>query len=194
MLNFCFLDQRFYLLSLVTSVGFLSAAVCRHHRNAGVNPDYGVHVCLSRGVPAHVAAAAAVRHSKEKKDGGNVQAQCRGEEADRSSGTWKARAASAVAQRRAPHMIFVFVYKKRALILQTCGLHPFFPQYSAFAASRAAVCAGTLIHPVITWILSLLPAVSSHSLSFVTWTEVYDVFVFSYWVFIYWYISHVFHI
>lgn len=66
-------------------------------------------VCVGRAVSAHLgSAAASVPHQKEAKDGGNVQAQRRGEEADESGGARKTRAASTAAQRRTPHMIPCF--------------------------------------------------------------------------------------
>lgn len=58
-----------------------------HHGDADVDPTHSVGVCLHRAVPAQPDfAAAAVCHQEEKKDGGDIQAQCRGEEADGSSG------------------------------------------------------------------------------------------------------------
>lgn len=79
-----------------------------HHGDAGVHPTYSVSVCVHRAVPAQlVSAAAAVCHQEEKKDGGNLQAQCRGEKADGIGGTWKTWLASTDAQRRTPHMMHV---------------------------------------------------------------------------------------
>lgn len=57
------------------------------HGDGGVNTAVSVSARLHRVVPAQLdSAAAAVCHQEEKKDGGNVQAQCRGEETDGSSG------------------------------------------------------------------------------------------------------------
>lgn len=66
-------------------------------------------VCVGRAVSARLgSAAASVPHQKEAKDGGNVQAQRRGEEADQSGGARKTRAAATAAQRRTPDMISCF--------------------------------------------------------------------------------------
>lgn len=51
------------------------------------------------------SAAASVPHQKEAKDGGNVQAQRGGKEADGSGGARKTPSSSTAAQRRTPHMI-----------------------------------------------------------------------------------------
>lgn len=60
-------------------------AVC-HHGDAGIIPTYSFSVRVHCAVTAQLgSAAAAVCHQEETEDGGNVQAQCRGEEADRSS-------------------------------------------------------------------------------------------------------------
>lgn len=85
-----------------------SPAVC-HHGDSGADPTYSVRVCVRRTVSAQLgAAAAAVRHQEEKKDGGDIQAQRRGDETDESRGIWKAWPASTVAQRRAPHIMNVW--------------------------------------------------------------------------------------
>lgn len=48
-------------------------------RNAGVDPTCNVGVCFQLVFPAHLGpAASAMRHTEEKEDGGQVQAQCRG--------------------------------------------------------------------------------------------------------------------
>lgn len=84
-----------------------SPAVC-NHGDAGGNPTYSVSVCVHRAVPAQLgSAAAAVCHQEEKKDGGNVQAQRRGEETDGDRRIGKTWPASPAAQRRTPHMMNV---------------------------------------------------------------------------------------
>lgn len=80
--------------------------VACYHGDAGVDLADVASVCIGRAVSAHLgSAAASVPHQKEAKDGGNIQAQRRGEEADESGGGRKARAAPTAAQRRTPHMI-----------------------------------------------------------------------------------------
>lgn len=82
----------------------LFPAVC-HYGDTGVNP-YGHGVGAHSAVTAQLGpAAAAVCHQEETKTGGNVQAQCRGEETDGSSRIRKTWTASTAAQRRAPYMM-----------------------------------------------------------------------------------------
>lgn len=83
-----------------------SSPVACYHGDAGVDPTYVASICVGRAVAARLgAAAASVPHQKEAKDGGDVQAQRRGEEADGGSGARKTRSASTAAQRGTPHMI-----------------------------------------------------------------------------------------
>lgn len=83
--------------------------VACYHGDAGVDLADVASACVGRAVSAHLgSAAASVPHQKEAKDGGNVQAQRGGEEADESGGARKTRAAATTAQRRTPHMIPCF--------------------------------------------------------------------------------------
>lgn len=80
--------------------------VARYHGDAGVDLAYVASVGVSPAVAAQPGSgAAAVPHQKEAKDGGNIQAQRGGEEADGSGGVGKTRSASAATQGRTPHMI-----------------------------------------------------------------------------------------
>ena len=72
---------------MVTQVGdpppLTASPACGHH---GVAGTVGVGVGVCRAVAAQPDSTAAnVPHQEEAKDGGNIQAQCRGEEADRRS-------------------------------------------------------------------------------------------------------------
>lgn len=88
----------------LTRVPF-SSPVAWYHGDAGVDLAYVASVGVSSAVAAQLGSAAdSVPHQKEAKDGGNVQAQCGGEEADGSSGVRKTPSASTAAQRRTPHM------------------------------------------------------------------------------------------
>lgn len=57
------------------------------HGHGGVDLTHGVSVCLHRAVPAQLDYAVdTLRHSEKKKHGGNIQAQCGGEETVKVSG------------------------------------------------------------------------------------------------------------
>ena len=86
----------------------LPSPALHHYGDAGVDAPCGVGVRLRRALPAQLdTAAAAVCHQEEAEDGGNIQAQCGGEETDGSGGIWETRPASAAAaaQRGTTHMM-----------------------------------------------------------------------------------------
>lgn len=88
----------------LTHVPFSLPVVC-YRGDAGVDLAFVAGVGISGAVAAQLGAvAASVPHQKEAKDGGNVQAQRGGEEADRSGGARKSPSASTAAQRRTPHL------------------------------------------------------------------------------------------
>lgn len=76
-----------------------------YHGDSGVSPTFGVCVRPHCAVPVQLGCpASAVCDQEEKKHGGNIQAQRRGEEADGNDGVGKTRPSPTAAQRRAPHI------------------------------------------------------------------------------------------
>lgn len=89
----------------LTRVPFSSPVAC-YHGDAGVDLNYVASVGVGSVVATQLgSAAASVPHQKEAKDGGNVQAQRGGEEANGSDRARKTPSASTAAQGRTPHMI-----------------------------------------------------------------------------------------
>lgn len=82
-----------------------SSPVACYRGDAGVDLAFVAGVGIGGAVAAQLgSAAASVPDQKEAKDGGNVQAQRGGEEADGSGGARKTPPAPTAAQRRTPHL------------------------------------------------------------------------------------------
>lgn len=88
----------------LTRVPFSSPVAC-YHGDAGVELACVASIGVGSAVAAQLGCAAAfVPHQKEATDGGNIQAQHGGEEADGSSGAREAPSATTAAQRRTSYM------------------------------------------------------------------------------------------
>lgn len=118
----------------------LLPAVC-HYGDTGVNPTCTVGVGEHSAVTAQLGSAvAAVCHQEETKTGGNVQAQCRGEETDESSRIGKTWPASTAAQRRAPNMMECTEQEAHTFILTSGMTLGFFSAPGLFRRTKQSLC------------------------------------------------------